>query len=187
MKNNGLELHNAEDMTRLWIERTVVGLNLCPFAKAPLDMNLIRITALPVQNFDDLITAFEVEKKLLERSLPSKISNSFLVFPQLQVDFEEFFEMAATLEEIYQLQSLRGPTQLVVFHPQFRFSNSAQEDKANLVNASPCPSLHLLRRDEVSAALKNFQLGISIAHQNKVKITSLSEEEIRFHWWFLSK
>ena len=44
---------HAVDEVRLWLERIVIGLDLCPFARAPMEAGRVRITG---SRADDLAT-----------------------------------------------------------------------------------------------------------------------------------
>ena len=177
----------SEKITREWIEQTVIGLNLCPFAKEPFEKGQLRIQSFPASNFEELMTSFNQELQILDQAEPSEISNSFLVFPTITMDFPTFFDNAQTLEEIHGLNQEKNPFKLVVFHPQFVFAQADKSDQANLVNASPFPSLHLLRRQELNEAIKNSHSGLNIALQNASRIRSLTPEQVKKYWWFLNK
>ena len=77
------------DQTRRWIEKAVIGLNLCPFAKAVYVKEQIRYRVSTVQTQEELLEHFDDELQLLADADPTIIDTTLLIH-------------SASLRDIYQ-------------------------------------------------------------------------------------
>ncbi len=149
-------LQQAVTETQAWISRAVVGLNLCPFARAVQVKNQIRCVATDAANTESLLARLCDEMHFLAEADPALIDTTLLVHPHAMtdfLDFNDFLEIAdAALEEL----GYAGVLQVAPFHPQFQFADTAPDDIGNATNRSPYPTLHLLREDSVDRAVESF-------------------------------
>lgn len=145
----------AIDATRHWLERAVIGLNLCPFAKLPHARGLIgyRVsTSTDVHALrDDLREALRdlvaTDAQLCETSL--------LIHPWVLDDFLDYNDFLAVADALLEELELDGIIQIASFHPHYQFAGSAHDDMANCTNRSPWPMLHLLRETSVGRAVES--------------------------------
>ncbi|MFC3109180.1 DUF1415 domain-containing protein [Undibacterium arcticum] len=152
--------------TQTWLEKAVIGLNLCPFAKAVHVKNQIRYTVsnatTPEALLVDLIAALEQ----LAEANPDEVDTTLLIHPQVLTDFldyNEFLDVAdAALDEL----DLVGEIQIASFHPQYQFADSGPDDIENYTNRSPYPTLHLLREDSIERAVDAFPDAADIFDKN---------------------
>jgi uncharacterized protein len=146
----------AIEDTRRWVERAVVGLNLCPFAAAVHRSGRARYalsTAVDQRSLlEDLLSE---AKSLLERS-PLDRDTTLLIAPGLLHEFIEFCAFLRMAEKAMRRQGFEGILQIASFHPDYRFAESAGEDVANFTNRSPYPTLQLLREESLTRALEAF-------------------------------
>ena len=159
-------LQQAVTETRAWIARAVVGLNLCPFARAVQAKNQIRCVATDAADAEALLARLCDEMHFLAEADPAQIDTTLLVHPQAMtdfLDFNDFLEIAdAALEEL----GYAGVLQVAPFHPQFQFADTAPDDIGNATNRSPYPTLHLLREDSVERAVAAFPEAEAIFETN---------------------
>jgi hypothetical protein len=139
--------------TRAWVERAVIGLNLCPFAKAPQVKGLVRYVVCDARDAEGLLAALAEELKRLAEAAPTRIETTLLIHPWVMNDFadhNDFLEIAeAAVEEL----DLAGIVQVASFHPDYQFAGSVLDDIGNATNRSPYPTLHLLREESISRAV----------------------------------
>ncbi len=139
--------------TRAWVARAVVGLNLCPFAKAPLVKDQIRFVVCDATDPASLLDALRREMDDLARADPTRHETTLLIHPHVLedfLDFNDFLDRAdAALEEL----GCAGVLQVASFHPDYRFAGTEPDDPGNATNRSPYPTLHLLREDSVERAV----------------------------------
>ena len=147
---------NAIEATRHWLEQAVIGLNLCPFAKAVHLKQQIRWVESSAGDVEALLTELVAELQLLAAADPEAIETTLLIHPQVLndfLDYNDFLDLAdAAVEEL----GLDGVLQVASFHPDYQFEGSEAEDMANFSNRSPFPTLHLLREDSIARAVDAF-------------------------------
>ena len=164
------------EKTRHWLEQAVIGLNLCPFAKAVHTKGQIRWVESTASDVKALMADLVHELQLLAAADPEAIDTTLLVHPQVLddfLDYNDFLDLAdAALEEL----GLMGVLQIASFHPQYQFEGTAPDDAENLSNRSPFPTLHLLREDSVERAVAAFPEAESIFEKNIETLRSLGAE-----------
>ena len=162
--------------TRAWIQRAVVGLNLCPFARAVQVKNQIRCVVSDAPDLETLLARLCEEMHLLAEADPALLETTLLVHPKVFtdfLDFNDFLDLAdAALEEL----GLEGVLQVASFHPQFHFVGTELDDLSNATNRSPYPTLHLLREDSVERAVAAFPEAEAIFETNIRTLQSLGAE-----------
>lgn len=152
--------------TRRWLERAVIGLNLCPFAKAVQVRRQIHwATWLPADEHG-LVDALLAEAEALVASDASVRDTTLLIAPNTLSDFLDFNDFAARAQRRLARAGFDGILQLATFHPRFQFGGTEPEDIGNATNRAPYPTLHLLREDSVSRAVDAFPQAESIFERN---------------------
>ncbi|MGE0097707.1 MAG: DUF1415 domain-containing protein [Hydrogenophaga sp.] len=139
--------------TRLWIEKAVIGLNLCPFARAVYVKNQVRIVVSTARHLDAFLDDLDRELDLLVNTPAEQIDTTLLVHPTLFPDFEVFNDFLNVVDDVVAEHELEGVIQVAPFHPQFQFGGTEPGDVTNCTNRSPYPTLHLLREESVERAV----------------------------------
>lgn len=145
----------TKDMVR-WLERAVIGLNLCPFAKAVYVKNQVRLVVSHARHADDLLEELDKELDLLVATPAEQIDTTLLIHPTLFDDFLDFNDFLEIAEGVVDEHGLDGVVQLASFHPKFQFEGTEPEDIGNFTNRAPFAILHLLREDSVARAVEAF-------------------------------
>ena len=156
----------AEADMRRWLERAVIGLNLCPFAKAVRAKAQIRYAVyLPTDEaaLIDMLLAEADELAALDASVRD---TTLLIAPNTLADFLDFNDFTARAERKLARAGFDGVLQLASFHPHFQFAGAESDDIANATNRAPYPTLHLLREDSVSRAVEAFPEAEAIFERN---------------------
>ena len=102
---------NADDeqiiaATRNWLEKAVIGLNLCPFAKAVHVKKQIRYIVSNATTPEALLETLMNELQLLSDTDPDTIDTTLLIHPFVLTDFldyNEFLDVAVSLLEFLEL------------------------------------------------------------------------------------
>jgi hypothetical protein len=164
------------DATRTWLEKAVIGLNLCPFAKAVHVKNQIRYVVSEAQSTEELQADLASELKLLDAADPEEIETTLVIHPHVLndfLDYNEFLDIAdAKVEEL----GLEGRIQVASFHPDYQFADSQPDDIENYTNRSPYPTLHLLREESVERAVEAFPDAADIFDKNTEVMRRLGHE-----------
>ncbi|MGY8905201.1 MAG: DUF1415 domain-containing protein [Burkholderiales bacterium] len=148
--------------TQRWLERAVIGLNLCPFAKAVHANGQIHYAVSAASSADALLTALEAELIALLAHEPQERDTTLLIAPAMLAEFADFNDFLELANIHLRLLALQGQVQLASFHPNYQFQGTAADDIANATNRAPYPMLHLLREASVSRALQ------ALPHANRI-------------------
>ncbi len=152
--------------TRLWLEKAVIGLNLCPFAKAVYVKNQVRLVVSKARHADDLLEELDKELDLLVATPAEEIDTTLLIHPTLFDDFLDFNDFLEIAEGVVDEHGLEGVIQLASFHPQFQFDGTKPDDIGNYTNRAPFAILHLLREESVERAVESFPQAEAIFEEN---------------------
>jgi hypothetical protein len=168
--------------TLAWVERVVVGLNLCPFARAPLEAGRLRVAVTACEDPRELLTVIDDELERLLRHDPAELETTLIVHPHCLVDFDEYNDFLDSAEHLLELRELAGIVQIASFHPDYRFADAPIDDLADFTNRSPYPMLHLLREDSIAKAVDSHPDIESVPAANIAKLRAMSLEQIRALW-----
>jgi hypothetical protein len=156
----------AIEDTQAWLTRAVVGLNLCPFAKAVMAKGQVRYVVTELTEPEQVLKLLQSEMQTLVDADPDTLDTTLLIAPYLLPDFLDFNEFLFDCEAVLQAMDLEGALQIADFHPNYQFAGTAPEDVENRTNQSPYPTLHLLREDSVSRAVQAFPDAALIYERN---------------------
>ena len=159
--------------TRHWLEKAVIGLNLCPFAKAVYVKNQVRLVVSKARHADDLLEELDRELDLLVATPADEIDTTLLIHPTLFEDFLDFNDFLEVAEGVVDEHGLEGVIQLASFHPQFQFDGTEPDDISNCTNRAPFAILHLLREDSVERAVEAFPQADAIFDANIATLEKL--------------
>ncbi|MDO9357667.1 MAG: DUF1415 domain-containing protein [Polaromonas sp.] len=154
------------NQTRQWLEKAVIGLNLCPFAKAVYMKNQVRLVVSKARHADDLLEELDRELDLLVGTPAEEIDTTLLIHPTLFDDFLDFNDFLEIAEGVVDEHELEGVVQLASFHPQFQFEGTEPDDIGNFTNRAPFAILHLLREESVERAVEAYPDAEAIFDRN---------------------
>jgi len=154
------------DQTRFWLEKAVIGLNLCPFAKAVYIKNQVRLVVSHARHADDLLEELDSELDRLVDTATEEVDTTLLIHPTLFDDFLDFNDFLEVAESVVVEHGLEGVVQLASFHPKFQFDGTEPDDIGNYTNRAPFAILHLLREESVERAVAAFPEADAIFEEN---------------------
>ena len=159
------------EATVSWLHRHVVGLDLCPFAAAPLAAGAVRVIASRGQEAEEVLAEVLVE---CERLQAGEASTTLIVVPSGYADFDDFLDLVAAVEGLLSAVQLDGEVQLASFHPDWVYAETPADDPANNVSRSPFPALHLLRHADVRRAVEETPDIAEIPERNAALMRELA-------------
>jgi hypothetical protein len=162
--------------TRAWVDRAVIGLNLCPFAKAPQLRGRVRYVVSHASDPEALLACLIDELNLLTKASDLSIETTLLIHPQVLTDFADYNDFLALAEGAVRQSGLEGVIQVASFHPQYRFAGTTPDDVSNATNRSPYPTLHLLREDSIDRAVAAFPQAEAIFQANIATMVRLGAD-----------
>lgn len=163
--------------TRAWLEGVVLRYNLCPFAHAPYKLGRIRFVVAMETRRKGILEALRRELLFLQGPEGEATDTTLLILPNAAPDFYEFNDFMDGVDDLVARLKLEGVFQVVSFHPDFLFADSAPDDFANHTNRSPYPMLHLLREEQVERAVESHPDVDSIPETNIRCLRGLSDAE----------
>ena len=152
--------------TRAWLERAVIGLNLCPFAKAVHLKQQIRFVVSAATDEAALLADLLRELSLLARTDAIEVDTTLLIHPGVLRDFLDYNDFLEVADAAVAELGLDGEIQVASFHPDYQFAGSEPGDIENFSNRAPYPTLHLLRESSVEQAVTAFPDAASIYQRN---------------------
>ncbi|WP_374555052.1 DUF1415 domain-containing protein [Thermomonas sp.] len=164
---------------RRWLERAVIGLNLCPFAKAVYVKQQVRIVVSDASTERALLEQLGEELALLRDTPAETVDTTLLVHPQVLGDFLDYNDFLDDADGLVEAMDLDGVLQVASFHPDYRFADTAPDDAGNLTNRAPWPILHLLREDSLDRAVAAYPDPDGIIERNIATMRELGIEGFR--------
>jgi len=152
--------------TRCWIEKAVVALNLCPFARKPYEGEQVRYVVSHAQTPDQLFTDLQHELEHLRQSDPAVVETTVLIHPYVLQDFLDYNDFLGVVDELIETGGYAGEFQVASLHPDYRFAGTQPGDAENYTNRSPYPILHLLREAVLARAISTYARPDKIPERN---------------------
>jgi hypothetical protein len=159
-------LKQVEEDVLHWLDQAVIGLNLCPFAKAVVVHERLRIRVSDARESGVLLQALQEELRLLMTTPLEDIETTLLVAPWITPDFLDFNELVGEAQDILEAMEFEGDLQIADFHPHYQFAGTQVDDPGNFTNRAPYPILHLLREDSIDRAVASTPDAASIYERN---------------------
>jgi hypothetical protein len=174
--SNSVTQEEAIAATRLWLERAVIGLNLCPFAKGVHVKNQIRYVVSEAHTPEELLRDLLNEFEVLAEANPAEIDTTLLIHPHVLTDFLDYNDFLDVVDTALEEVDLDGALQVASMHPQYQFAGTVLDDITNYTNRSPYPTLHLLREDSIDNAVQAFPEAEEIFDKNIETMRKLGHE-----------
>ncbi|MEO5831180.1 MAG: DUF1415 domain-containing protein [Rhodanobacter sp.] len=168
--------------TTRWLERAVIGLNLCPFARAPHVQGKLRMRVSHARDTDALLDDLCGELQSLNALTPDECETGLLIHPFVLEDFLGYNDFLDVADAAVQTLGLEGVWQVASFHPHYQFADSEPEDVENFSNRSPFPTLHLLREASIERAMEQMSDTDAIYRRNIETLQKLGPQGWQALW-----
>ena len=156
----------AIEDTQKWLLEAVVGLNLCPFAKAVVVKDMVRYRVCASSEPADVLAMLREELQHLAEADPDKLDTTLLIAPNALPDFLDFNDFLADCDDVLMDLELDGVLQVADFHPHYQFGGTEVDDIENFTNRTPYPTLHLLREASIDKAVEAYPDASLIFERN---------------------
>jgi uncharacterized protein len=165
--------------TKNWLERAVIGLDLCPFARAVHVRDQIRYVVSEAETPEALLDDLLEELRTLAAADPEEIETTLLIHPRMLADFLDYNDFLDVADAAVAELGLTGEIQIASFHPRYQFAGTPPDAIENSTNRSPYPMLHLLREASVERAVETFPDASRIYEKNIETLRRLGPEGLR--------
>ena len=162
--------------TRNWLVKAVIGLNLCPFARAVHDNGRIRYAVSGATTPEALLEALAVELQVLAETDEHATETTLLIHPRVLGDFLDYNDFLELADALVEDLGFGGVLQVASFHPQYQFAGTAPGDISNGSNRSPYPTLHLLREASIARAVEAYPDTARIYEHNIETLRRIGRE-----------
>ena len=159
-----------------WLEKAVIGLNLCPFAKSVHVKKQIRYVLSGATTPAALLAELMDELQTLSDASPEEIDTTLLIHPDVLTDFLDYNEFLDVVDAAVEDMGLEGELQVASFHPDYQFADTEQDEISNYTNRSPYPTLHLIREASIARAVESFPDAAEIFEKNIETLEGLGHE-----------
>ena len=159
-----------------WLDKAVIGLNLCPFAKAVVSKKQLRYAVCLDSDPEQVLKVLQQEMQWLVDTDAAVLDTTLLIAPHLLPDFSAFNEFLFDCDSVLVSMALEGVLQIADFHPRYQFAGTEPDDMANHSNRAPYPTLHLLREDSIDKAVQAYPDASQIYERNIELLDKLGAE-----------
>jgi len=160
-----------------WVERLVVGENLCPFAKRELVQDRVRFVHSSAEDETDLLLNLDAELDRLQSD--SEVETTLLIHPKVLQDFLDFNDFLDQADALLRHKKLEGEYQIASFHPDYQFGGTEPDDAENYTNRSPYPVLHLLREASLENAIERYPDTADIPERNIARMEAIGTTKLK--------
>jgi len=178
MKNHP-DIETIIARTRCWIERVVVELNLCPFARKPYEGGQVRYVVSAAERPEDLLEDVQRELELLRTTDAAEVETTVLIHPYVLNDFLDYNEFLGSVDALIEEGGYAGEFQVASLHPDYQFAGTEADDAENYTNRSPYPILHLLREEGLARAIAGYARPDKIPERNIRTLEKLGAARMR--------
>jgi hypothetical protein len=165
-------IHETQD----WLIKAVIGLNLCPFAKAVHVKEQIKYVVSEATTVEQLLEDLAQELEFLAEVSREKTDTTLLIHPEVLNDFLDYNDFLELADQLLEDLDLDGELQIASFHPQYQFAGTEIDDVTNFTNRSPYPTLHLIREESIDEAVKAFPEAEAIFETNMQTMEKLGTD-----------
>lgn len=162
--------------TLRWLERVVIGLNLCPFAKSVYVKGQVHCAVSGAADLEALRDDLLNELHNLVALEPSVRDTTVLVVQNLLQDFYDYNDFLNVADDCLLALDLEGVIQIASFHPHYQFAGTDEDDITNFTNRSPYPTLHLIREASIDRAVAAFPNAEDIFETNMTTMNQLGSQ-----------
>ncbi|MEO5573947.1 MAG: DUF1415 domain-containing protein [Gammaproteobacteria bacterium] len=162
--------------TQAWLEKAVIGLDLCPFAKVAYDKNQIRYAVSAAETAEALLADLICELRVLAAANTDDVETTLLIHPAVLADFLDYNDFLDQADATVVALGLEGEIQIASFHPRYQFAGSSPDDIENYTNRSPYPMLHLLRESSIERGLAAFPEAAQISGKNLATLRRIGHD-----------
>jgi uncharacterized protein len=167
------------EKTKQWVEKFVIGLNVCPFAKLPFSTEKIEYIVFEKTDLNLLTEMLIKALRHLAATPASETETTLIIIPNTLQDFEDYLNYVDFTEQMLAMLHLEGVIQIASFHPDYCFDGVDKNDVTNYTNRSPYPMLHLLREESVTWAVEHYPDVDEIPERNMEKLEAMGLEKVQ--------
>lgn len=165
-----------ESRTLDWVQRVVIGLNLCPFAQAVVKSGNLTVVTETSPDVESVLMSLAQQFYSLQAA--SDQATIMFVLPNGFESFDDYLDLVDLGNALLVDLGFEGLLQMATFHPHYQFSDSDLDDAANYTNRSPYPVLHLLKESAVEQAVTKHPDTAAIPQRNIERLRAMNTAQL---------
>ncbi|MGY6588704.1 MAG: DUF1415 domain-containing protein [Wenzhouxiangella sp.] len=165
--------------TEAWLDRAVIGLNLCPFAGPVRAQGRIGLSVSTARSVEALAEELWLALDALVTTPREQRETQLLIHPDVLTNFDDYLDFLALADDLLVEAGHEGVIQIASFHPDYCFADSQADDPANFSNRSPYPMLHLLREASIAELNLSEDQSRQIYERNIQRLRALDEKSLK--------
>lgn len=166
------------EQSRQWVEKVVMGLNLCPFAAPVIKQKTLRYQLSHAKDDEQVLHDFLHELDLIQHSSEDEIATTLLIFADYLQAFDDYLDLLDMMQQLLEQAGLDGEFQLASFHPDYLFDGVDEDDRSHWTNRAPYPTVHLIREGQMSRVLANYKDPDQIPERNMQLLREMDEQQL---------
>lgn len=170
-------MNSVEHLVQVWLNKVVIGLNLCPFSGKPTRENRVRFRVSAAKVEEDILADLTAEMELLDKTPATEVETTLLIIENALHDFFDYTQFLNWAQAQLKRHGWLGIYQLASFHPDYYFAGTEPADSENLTNRAPYPIIHIIREASLEQALKYYQGVEDIPDRNRHCMETLTQEQ----------
>lgn len=167
-------------VTKYWLEKSVIDLNLCPFAQREYINERVRFAVCETDQAVVLLQTLHDELRYL-RDHPDT-ATTLLIHPNVLTDFADYNQFLDVADGLLEQTGMLGEYQIASFHPDYQFAGTQKNDAENFTNRSPYPLLHILRESMVESAAANHPNIAQVPIDNVQLMRQIGFDELQLRF-----
>lgn len=167
------------ERTQAWLERVVLGLNFCPFARAPYKSGRVEFAVCLSSTEEDVLESLHQHLTELDKISESVCETLLLIIPSALSDFYDYNQFLDRAERLLVQGGWEGVFQIASFHPDYQFADVAADDVTNYTNRSPYPILHILRESSITRVVGNEGVIEQVIENNQRLLREMTQEQFK--------
>lgn len=171
-------MNPIEQDVRQWLENVVIGLDLCPFARHPLQQHAVRFFVTDAADDVNVLADLQLQMQAMDETPAQQLETTLVIVPNHLQAFEDYNDFLDSVDWLLEQNKWAGVYQVASFHPDYRFAGTLPQDQENLTNRAPYPILHILREDSIERALAHYPDADAIPTDNIEKMERLSAADV---------
>ncbi len=172
----------ALELTRQWVDKIVIGLNLCPFAAPDQRAGRVRYALSEATSEDQAVADFLSELERIQQADETDVATTLLVFTHTAQDFHLYLDLLDQCQFALERAGLEGVFQLASFHPEYCFAGVDPDHISHWTNRSPLPMIHIIREGQMSRILARFKDADQIPERNIARLEQMGREGLLGQW-----
>jgi hypothetical protein len=150
--------------TKEWLDKIIIGLNICPFAKKEFVNNTIHYHISKTEQVKTALLEFIEQCRYLQSH--EELETTLIIYGDGFRGFERYLDLVDYANDLLIDAGFEGIFQIASMHPEYCFDGDDYDEPSNFTNRSPYPIIHIIREASMSRVLSIYNEPEKIPENN---------------------